>query len=1013
MKQVVRDNDIGRFPAAFAWLGLTAVYLGFLTVGFVFHFLPPILPLVIADQGIGHGQAGLLMSLFALPGILLSLPGGWLVDRYGERAIGSLGLVVMGGGTLLLGLAPSFALILVARVISGVGAMIGVVALQRLVVRLFATRSLGLPLGVSGSAIPIGIVVVLNAAGPLAASEGWRAVALRVGAVTAVVGLVFAGVIWFVTQGRALGRPPGAADVAPVAPVVLYRPIWIAGAVWFCANGAMTSFMTFAPDHLQDLGLELSARGLVTSIPMWVSAALGMVTGWLTDRNGGRAQFMAAGMALMGAALFALPLAIVPPALIGLLLGLSLAAVVTPTIALPGALLPPSHTGRGYGMLATCANVGIFIVPPVTGIARDLSGGYLLPFFIMGGVALAGVVAADLLRRGRFMPGLSRRALLAATLLLAGCGSQDRYNVVQPTLNAAPTLATGQVTELRSFFDRYRVNAADAWAADDAVLVGDSGRAVRVQGDVSSSLGFSGDQELVGVQCEADGSLHVLTRTGEYWHRSAGAWLLEDQVDGGNLHLLARDHLGRALAISGSDENGISVRADGAWDPVPMDPHGRVRAVWSDPGEGTWLLTETGNILTLTDAGIAWTDSLTFPRGMWDFSLVGDGSGRLVAAAGSREMWLRENDVWTHRVWLDSFYPESLFWRDGVLHGMDGENLGFWTGTGWTELANMPGLGFPVAVEAFGSDHLIVGQSGTCAVFDGQTFAVTAGPQGAIRGIAEYQGRLLVSSEGGSLYEATDADLDSWHFLTSITTGGLGSYRQNSLAVDDRGVLIVLGSSRLWQWDGASLTPLVADTSVRSLSAQPGGEILVSSSSAVGSLRGGVLTMVPFSGFSGVNGVRRSGSGTLEVLSESAMWRVGNDGAVQLLWAAAGWDPIAISSLSPTHAFVLGRRGVRELQGDTMSDDTPYVMSGSLRSPIYLTDVIAVGPDLVLGWSPSTDGFLLRRDGVWHLVDPSTAPGRSVMRSMGESKLAATANHGIFLLGAGQVLRIGLDEVAP
>jgi len=422
------DKTTVCYPAGFAWLGLGAVYLAFLSVGFVFHFLPPILPVVIADLDISHSQAGVLMSVFALPGILLSLPGGWLVDRYGERLVGSLGVILMGIGTVLLAVAPSFSLILLARMASGIGAMVGVVALQRLVVRLFAGRSLGLPVGISGSAIPVGIVIVLNAAGPLAETAGWRAVALRVGAVTAVIGLVFAVASWFITRGQSLGRERKQDDAPLADRSRIFRPIWIAGAVWFCANGAMTAFMTFAPDHFHGLGFDVSARGLFTSIPMWTSAALGMVTGWFTDRHGGRAVFMIVGMSLMGVSLLLLPQAVVPPSLIGLALGLALAAVVTPSVTLPGVLLPASHIGRGYGIMATCANLGIFLVPPVVGLARDRSGGYEWPFMITGVVALAGVVAAVVLQRGRFTPGLSRKVLtpVVLLLLLAGYGHQDR-----------------------------------------------------------------------------------------------------------------------------------------------------------------------------------------------------------------------------------------------------------------------------------------------------------------------------------------------------------------------------------------------------------------------------------------------------------------------------------------------------------------------------------------------------------------------------------------------------------
>jgi MFS family permease len=401
-------------------VGLVTISLGFLSVGVVFHFVPPILPVVVGDLGIGHGTAGLLMSLFALPGMLLSLPGGWLVDRYGERVVGGTGLIVMGAGTLWLGLAPTVPLILAARVVSGLGALVGVVALQRLVIRLFCGRGLGLPLGVSGGAIPLGIILVLNTAGPLAEAAGWRTVAVRAGGLTIGIGLCFLAVIWAITRGQALGRPADRSEAPLADQGRILRPIWIAAGVWFCANGAMTAFMTFAPDYYRELGYDPAGGGLLTSIPMWTSAVLGVVSGWLTDRHGGRAAFLTAGMALMGLSLLLLPTAVLPPVIIGLALGLSLGLVVTPTMALPGALLPATHVGRGYGILATCANLGIFTVPPAAGLLRDHGGGYLWPFVLAGAVACAGVAAGTWLWLGRYTPGFSRRHVRPATIPTAG-----------------------------------------------------------------------------------------------------------------------------------------------------------------------------------------------------------------------------------------------------------------------------------------------------------------------------------------------------------------------------------------------------------------------------------------------------------------------------------------------------------------------------------------------------------------------------------------------------------------
>ena len=232
-------------------------------MGFVFHFVPPVLPAVIKDLGITHGQAGLLMSLFALPGILFSIPGGWLADRFGERVVGSLGLAIMGAGTLVLASAGDFSLILVGRTISGIGAMSAVIALQRMVTRLFQGRPLGVPMGVSGSAIPLGIIIVLNQGGRIAAEHGWREVAFRTGFVSVVIAGGFLAASWFITKGRALGSSPETATAPPVGVDDFLRrglrAIWMVGIVWFCANGAMTAFMTFAPDHYLNLGFGIRA----------------------------------------------------------------------------------------------------------------------------------------------------------------------------------------------------------------------------------------------------------------------------------------------------------------------------------------------------------------------------------------------------------------------------------------------------------------------------------------------------------------------------------------------------------------------------------------------------------------------------------------------------------------------------------------------------------------------------------------------------------------------------------
>jgi MFS family permease len=91
---------------------LVIVYLSILAFTLVFQSIPPILSLIISELHLTYAQSGLMMSLFALPGIFVSLWCGFLSDRYGIRHLGIGSFLLMIGGTLLVG---GFFLALVQR----------------------------------------------------------------------------------------------------------------------------------------------------------------------------------------------------------------------------------------------------------------------------------------------------------------------------------------------------------------------------------------------------------------------------------------------------------------------------------------------------------------------------------------------------------------------------------------------------------------------------------------------------------------------------------------------------------------------------------------------------------------------------------------------------------------------------------------------------------------------------------------------------------------------------------
>ena len=83
------------------------------------------------------------MSLFGLPGIIISIPGGIFADVYGPKRVGVIALIITFSGSLLVALGKSFLLLIIGRVISGIGGLtISIVAPQALS-RWFASKDLG------------------------------------------------------------------------------------------------------------------------------------------------------------------------------------------------------------------------------------------------------------------------------------------------------------------------------------------------------------------------------------------------------------------------------------------------------------------------------------------------------------------------------------------------------------------------------------------------------------------------------------------------------------------------------------------------------------------------------------------------------------------------------------------------------------------------------------------------------------------------------------------------------
>ena len=160
----------------YAWVILFAAYLASVMAPLNQFKVPPIMPVLLSTFHIDLTQAGLLMSSIALVGLILSLPAGIILQRLGHKASGLIAVGFIALGSAVGALSGSFNMLLLSRVIEGVGVGLISVVAPATISRWFPPEKQGTPMGLWATWVPVGTVVMYNVAPGLTAVYGWHAV---------------------------------------------------------------------------------------------------------------------------------------------------------------------------------------------------------------------------------------------------------------------------------------------------------------------------------------------------------------------------------------------------------------------------------------------------------------------------------------------------------------------------------------------------------------------------------------------------------------------------------------------------------------------------------------------------------------------------------------------------------------------------------------------------------------------------------------------------------------------
>ena len=131
----------------------------------------------------GFAELGTLIGLYHICGVVLSLPGGLIIRRLGDKNLCAIGLTMMAGGGCIVGLSHTYGVAFAGRLASGMGATLFNLVMTKMATDWFARREIVLAMAVILSTWPFGIALGLVIEPRIADAFGWRPVMLLAGAI--------------------------------------------------------------------------------------------------------------------------------------------------------------------------------------------------------------------------------------------------------------------------------------------------------------------------------------------------------------------------------------------------------------------------------------------------------------------------------------------------------------------------------------------------------------------------------------------------------------------------------------------------------------------------------------------------------------------------------------------------------------------------------------------------------------------------------------------------------------
>jgi sugar phosphate permease len=366
---------------------LTVCWFGWICIYLTKSVVPPLLPVLSAEWGMSHAQAGMLETAYLLGYIVVKVPAGMLAERMGARRVLAVGILGYAASTALMGLAGGFIAAIMLRFLVGFFQGVHLPVANALLSERFGAKQ-GRAIGFHESGPNVGNALAYPLAVAIASAFSWQWAFILL----SIPAFVLAAATYALVREEpreAINSERGTVGGLR-AYIWLLAPLTLA----YSAYGlCLQSLFTFTPSFLVEYqGMDLATAGFLATLLPAAGFFAKVSSGFVSERVGRRATICSA--TLVTGATVGLLTVVHGDALIAALfivMGLGMyvfSPVIYSTIT---SSLPSGLKSVALGVVTIFGNlVGAFSTS-IVGALID-AGGYRTALLSMSGITLVTTV---------------------------------------------------------------------------------------------------------------------------------------------------------------------------------------------------------------------------------------------------------------------------------------------------------------------------------------------------------------------------------------------------------------------------------------------------------------------------------------------------------------------------------------------------------------------------------------------------------------------------------------------